>query len=90
MVVYRYSVNAVLEPIGIAFLEDILLGTWRGLRSGSQPECQISKDTWDDMHHIAEAATKESPKSQKEYIYIHMKLLQLKLKPIKKIIHLTR
>jgi len=38
------------------------------------------------MHFTAEAATTESPNSQKEYIYIHMKLLQLKLEPITKYI----
>ena len=58
-----------------------------GYGSGSQPECQMSKETWNnyDMNPTAEAATTESPNSQKEYIYIHMKLLQLKLKPIKNI-----
>ena len=52
----------------------------------------MSKETWNnyDMNHTAEAATTESPKSQKKYINIHMKLLQLKLKPIKKIYTLDK
>ena len=29
LVIYRYSVTAVLEPIGIAFLEDIFSGLER-------------------------------------------------------------
>ena len=29
LVIYRYSINAVLEPIGIAFLEDIFSGMER-------------------------------------------------------------
>ena len=28
-IIYRYSINAVLEPIGIAFLEDIFSGMER-------------------------------------------------------------